>query len=79
MVLLCLVSIRMLFSDASLSLALFGFAVAAVYVYNSYLKSRESKPVDKQVKDELAEVKSMMTNLSVKNGMKPMDKTQRYF
>lgn len=78
-VLLCLVSIRMLFADASISLSLFGFAIASVYCYSAYLKSRESKPIDKHVKDELAEVKNMMTNFSVKNGIKPSDKNQRYF
>jgi hypothetical protein len=80
MLLLCLVTVRMMFSDASMALAIFGLATTGLYAYSVFLKSKEVKPLSEEVKQELNEMRSIISNVSVKNGMKPQAKeNQRYF
>ena len=72
MLLLCLVTVRMMFSDASMALAIFGLATTGLYAYSVFLKSKEVKPLSEEVKQELNDMRS--------NGMKPQVKeNQRYF
>ena len=80
MVLLSLVSVRMLFSDASFALSIFAVALTAMYAYSVYLKTKEVKALDQEVKDQLTEMKNAISNISVKNGFKPQAKeNQRFF
>jgi hypothetical protein len=80
MLLLCLVAIRMLFSDASIALAIFGLATTGLYAYKMYLNSKVTEPLSDEVKQELSEMRSIISNVSVKAGFKPTVKeNQRYF
>lgn len=80
MLLLCLVTIRMMFSDASMALSLFGLAASGLYAYKMYLNSKVTEPLSDSVKQELSEMRSIISNVAVKTGMKPTVKeNQRYF
>jgi hypothetical protein len=80
MLLLCLVSVRMLFSDASFALALFGLALTGLFAYSNYLKTKEVRPLDQEVRDQLNEMRSTISSIAVKNNMKaPLKEGQRYF
>lgn len=80
MLLLCLITIRMMFSDASFALSVFGVAAIGLYSYSLYLKSKEVKPLSEDIKKELSEMRGVISNISVKNGFKPQVKeNQRYF
>lgn len=80
MVLLVLCTIRSLMPDVSVSLAIICVALSALYAYRLFLDSKITKPLDKVVLDELSEMKSKISNISVKNGIKPQNKeNQRYF
>ena len=80
MLLLCLVTVRMMFSDASMALAIFGLAASGLYAYSLFLKTKEVKPLSEEVKQELNEMRSIISNVSIKSGLKPQVKeNQRYF
>ena len=78
-VLLVLITGRMLFSEASYALAILGLGVAGLYAYKTYLSTKEVKPLDAEVREELAAMKNNISNLSVKNGLKNPNTDQKWF
>jgi hypothetical protein len=80
MVLLCLLSVATLASGEAYAIALVSLGLTALYGYSMYLKTRQIKSLDEQVKQELEAIKSQMTGIAVKNNIKPMPgPTQRFF
>jgi hypothetical protein len=78
--LICLISIRMLFADASFPMAIFGISLTGLYAYSKYLDSKAIKPLDQQVKAELEQMRDTLSGIAVKNNLKPLPKeNQRYF
>lgn len=79
-VLLVLITGRMLFTDSTYALAILGWAVAGLYAYKTYLTTKEIKPLDAQVREELAAMKNTISGLAVKNGFKTQSpENQKWF
>lgn len=72
--LLVLISVRMLFPDASIALSIFGLGLIGLYGYSEYLSRKFTKSLDQKVREELESIKSVVSGLSVKSGMKPQNK-----
>lgn len=78
--LICLISIRMLFSDASYPMAIFGLSLTGLYGFSMYLDTKKSKPADQQLKAELEQLRDTISGIAVKNNIKPpIKENQRYF
>ena len=79
-ILLVLLTGRMILSEPSYAVAVFGLGVAGLYAYSQYLKAHEVKPADEELKKEIATLKNAISNVSVKNGLRaPPSEGQRYF
>lgn len=81
-VLMCLllaVGIRMLFPDAGFALSLFGIGAMGLYAYQMYLNKRYTKSLDETVREELNNIKSVVSGMAVKNGLKPQPKDNQKF
>lgn len=79
MCLLLLTTIRMMFPDASLSLALFGLGITSLFAYKQYLDKRFTKSLDQSLKEELDNIKSVVSGLAAKQVLRPQNKDQRFF
>lgn len=80
MVLLCLVTIKLLFSNESYAVAAFAIAVAGLFAYLNYLKSKEVAPLDEQVKKDLDAMRNQISNIAVKTNLKPQPgPNQKFF
>lgn len=71
MVLLVVLSIRMLFSDASLAQSIFALGLVALFAYSKFLNSKKVKPLDEEIKEELNKMKNSISGLAVRSGLKP--------
>ena len=80
MCILLLVSIRMMFTDASFALSIFGIGIAGLYAYDMWMAKKYTKSLDQSTREELDSIKSMVSGMAVKQGVKPEAKaSQKYF
>jgi hypothetical protein len=80
MCILLFVAIRMLFSDASVALSVFGLGAVALFGYQQYLDKKFTKSLDQTTKEEIETIRNMVSNVAVKQGFKPEPKANmKYF
>ncbi len=81
MSILLLVALRMLFPDASIALSIFGLGTLALYGYSLFLSKKYTKSLDEKVREELNEMKSLVSGMAVKQNVKPnsIKDGQRFF
>lgn len=70
--------IRVIIFGSSYAEAIMMFALAGSYSYRLYLKSREIKPLDVSVRQELELMKGALDALKMEKMRKP-NETKRYF
>lgn len=70
--------IRVITLGASYAEAIMMFALAGVYGYRLYLKSKEIKPLDISVRQELESMKGTLDALKMEKTRRP-NETKRYF
>ena len=80
LILLSAFTIRTVFLDISVSASIFGVTSTGLYAFNMWMDTKRTKSLDQSVKEELEEIKSAVTSLSLKAGVKTSDKpTKRFF
>lgn len=80
MILLGLVTIRLMFPDAGVSVSLFGLGLVALFGYDKFLQSKVSKPLDQVVMERLDSMQNQISSINVKTGMRPAPKEgQKWF
>jgi hypothetical protein len=78
MALLCLLSLRLMFTDSALSMALVAVGATCLYAYKQYLDTKIEKPINEEVKKDLEAIKNQMSNIAVKANIKPLP-AQKFF
>ena len=79
MALLCLVTLRLLFTDNAYALAILALGVTSLYAYSKYLKTKEVAPLSTEVRKELEAMRSQISSISVKNNIKPQPSANQKF
>lgn len=80
MALLCLVTLKLLFTDNSYAMAMFSLGLIGLYAYSKYLEANEVEPVNEELKKDIEAIRSQISSISVKNNVKPLpDPNKRFF
>ena len=80
MALLCLVTLKLLFTDNSYAVALVALGLTGLFAYANYLKANEVDPVNEELKKDIEAIRSQISSISVKNNVKPLpDPNKRFF
>ncbi len=81
MALLCLLSLRLVFTENTYAVALGVLGLAGLYAYTLFLNTKKVVPLDKQVTDELESMRNQISNLTVKANLnRPTPKPgERFF
>lgn len=79
MCLLVLLTGRMLFADSAYAIAIFGLGMVGLFAYDKHLASKVTKSLDQKVAEELERMKTVISNVSIKNFKQNPTENQRFF
>lgn len=79
MLLLGILSLRMLLPDASIAQSLFSLGLIGLFGYDLFLSKKHTKSLDQKVREELDAMKSVVSGMAVKTGIKPQVKENTRF
>jgi len=72
-------TIKNIVISPSISDAIVFIAATAIYAFNMHLKSKQADPANEQLKQEIAELKSSITALSIRPAVSKPSATTRMF